>query len=111
MKWLDQIPTSLLLIAAVFLGLAPFVPEPHALEKIKMLLDGRLSRPIDIFDLFFHAAPLLLIGSSVRVAPIVAWDGEPIGDGRPGPVSRALLELVDEDMRSGDRLIDVPYDS
>jgi 4-amino-4-deoxychorismate lyase len=52
---------------------------------------------------------MLVIGSSVRVAPIVEWDGRPIGNGRPGPASRALRDLLDEDMRSSDRLIDVPY--
>ena len=53
---------------------------------------------------------MLLIGSSIKVAPIVEWDGKPIGDGKPGPVARALRELLDADMRSApDRLIDVPY--
>jgi 4-amino-4-deoxychorismate lyase len=53
---------------------------------------------------------MVLIGSSVKVAPVVVWDDQQIGDGRPGPVSRALLELLEEDMRSAsDRLIDVPY--
>ena len=52
---------------------------------------------------------MLLLGSSIRVAPIVEWDGQPIGNGRPGPVSRALLDLLENDMRTGDRLIDVPY--
>ena len=61
MRWLDNIPTSLLLVAAVFLGMAPFVPEPHALEKIRMLLAGNLNRPIDIFDLLFHLLPLFLL--------------------------------------------------
>jgi 4-amino-4-deoxychorismate lyase len=56
------------------------------------------------------AREMMMLGSSIKVAPVVAWDGHPIGDGKPGPVSRALLELLDEDMRSGrDRLIDVPY--
>jgi 4-amino-4-deoxychorismate lyase len=57
-----------------------------------------------------QAREMLLIGSSVRVAPIVAWDGQAIGDGRPGPMAKALLDVIDEDMRSGDRLIDVPYE-
>jgi 4-amino-4-deoxychorismate lyase len=52
---------------------------------------------------------MLLLGSSIKVAPIVQWDSQPIGDGKPGPVFRALLQLLDEDMRSSDRLIDVPY--
>ena len=56
-----------------------------------------------------RAREMFLIGSSVKVAPVVGWDGQPIGDGRPGPVSKALLELLEEDMRAGDRLIDVPY--
>ena len=52
---------------------------------------------------------MILLGSSIKVAPIVEWDGQPIGSGAPGPVSRALLELLEKDMRASDRLIDVPY--
>jgi 4-amino-4-deoxychorismate lyase len=55
------------------------------------------------------AREMLLLGSSIKVAPIVEWDGQPIGTGAPGPVARALLDLLDNDMRTGDRLIDVPY--
>ena len=47
-----------------------------------------------------HASrEMLLLGSSVKVAPIVQWDEQIIGDGKPGPVSKALLQLLDEDMR------------
>ena len=55
------------------------------------------------------AREMLLLGSSIKVAPIVAWDDQPIGDGTPGPGARALLQLLENDMRSGDRLIEVPY--
>jgi 4-amino-4-deoxychorismate lyase len=55
------------------------------------------------------AREMLLIGSSVKVAPIVQWDERPIGDGKPGPVGKALRRVLEEDMRTGDRLIDVPY--
>ena len=56
------------------------------------------------------AQEMMLIGSSIEVAPIVEWDRKPIGDGKPGPVARALRALLEEDMRSGrERLIDVPY--
>ena len=61
MKWLDNLPFSTLIIIAVLLGLAPFHPEPHLVEKIRMLSEGALSKPIDIFDLFLHSAPLLLL--------------------------------------------------
>lgn len=52
---------------------------------------------------------MLLLGSSIKVAPVVQWDDQPIGNGKPGPVSAALLQLLEEDMRSSDRLIPVPY--
>lgn len=55
------------------------------------------------------AREMLLLGSSIKVAPIVEWDGQPIGNGKPGPASKALLALLEEDMRTGDRLIEVPY--
>ena len=56
------------------------------------------------------AREMLLIGSSVKVAPIVEWDGAPIGDGKPGPAAAALRELLEQDMRTArDRLIEVPY--
>lgn len=62
MNWLDRIPLATLLLPAVLLGLAPFVPEPHLVEKLRMLSDGILQRPIDIFDLFLHGTPALLVG-------------------------------------------------
>ena len=57
----------------------------------------------------FTSREMLLIGSSVKVAPIVRWGDRPIGDGKPGPVAKALRRVLEEDMRTGDRLIDVPY--
>jgi hypothetical protein len=69
MKWLDKIPLTVILPIAVFLALAPFVPEPHLWEKLKMLFAGTLSRPIDIFDLFLHGGPLLLlVAKLMRIA-------------------------------------------
>ena len=68
MQWLDRIPLTALVIAALALGLAPFVPEPHLWQKLKMLANGTLSRPIDIFDLIMHASlPLLLVAKLIRI--------------------------------------------
>ena len=36
MRWLDKIPLYMLVIAALTLGLAPFLPQPHVLEKLQM---------------------------------------------------------------------------
>jgi hypothetical protein len=67
LSWLDKIPYPPLILAAVFLALAPFRPMPHLVEKIIMLKNGTLVRPIDMFDLFFHLAPtLILIAKVVR---------------------------------------------
>ena len=68
-----QIPWTVLLPVAVILGLAPFRPEPHLVEKLRMLANGQLSAPIDIFDLFLHGAPLLLVAGKLlagRLAPV-----------------------------------------
>ncbi len=61
MKWLDRISLGTLLIPAVLLGLAPFAPEPHLVEKLRMLSQGGLHKPIDIFDLLMHGTPALLV--------------------------------------------------
>jgi hypothetical protein len=61
MAWLDKISLSVLIVVAVLFGLAPFSPEPHLWEKLKMLANGTLTRPIDIFDLILHAAPSVLV--------------------------------------------------
>lgn len=61
LKWIDKIPLSVLVVLALALGLAPFKPEPHLWEKLNMLLDGTLHQPVDIFDLFLHGTPVLLL--------------------------------------------------
>lgn len=54
-------PPSLLLplFASVTLGLAPFRPEPHLVEKLRWLVTGHPFRPIDLFDLALHGSPWL----------------------------------------------------
>lgn len=61
LDFLDRTPYSLLIVAAIFMLLAPFRPMPHVVEKLLMLKDGTLKRPIDIFDLVFHCLPALLL--------------------------------------------------
>jgi hypothetical protein len=68
MKWIDRVPLLTLVIIALTLGLAPFNP-PHIWEKLNMLANGELTKPIDIFDLFLHATPwVLLIIKLIRQA-------------------------------------------
>ncbi len=84
------------------------------LELAPALQRRNLIKSVEVCDIPVAEArgaqEMLLIGSSVKVAPIVEWDGKPIGDGKPGPVAGALRELLEADMLSGRaRLIDVPY--
>lgn len=61
MKWLDRIPLVWLVVLALWMAVAPITPEPHLIEKLRMLGQGTLSRPLDIFDLFIHTMPLALL--------------------------------------------------
>ena len=60
-EFVDRIPVMYLVFLALILGLAPFVPEPHLWEKLKMLVAGTLTRPLDIFDLLWHSWPIALL--------------------------------------------------
>ena len=83
------------------------------LDLAKQLRDRGLLKGIEVRDVSVPearaASEMLLMGSSVKVVSIVQWDDQVIGDGKPGPVGKALFQLLEDDMRSGDRLIDVPY--
>jgi hypothetical protein len=61
LAFLDKIPYSILIIIAVFMLLAPFRPMPHVIEKLIMLKNGTLAKPIDIFDLFYHLIPTIIL--------------------------------------------------
>ncbi len=58
---LDKLSYAVVIPLAVLMLLAPFRPMPHVLEKLNMLMNGTLSRPVDIFDLFFHLIPALIV--------------------------------------------------
>ncbi|CAI9759648.1 unnamed protein product [Fraxinus pennsylvanica] len=55
-----------------------------------------------------QADEMMLIGSGVLVRPVVQWDDKVIGSGKEGPVTRDLLNLILEDMKSGPTTVRVP---
>ncbi len=61
MRWFDGIPLLWFVLIALWLLVAPVVPEPHLIEKLRWLVRGELIRPIDIFDLLLHSVPALLL--------------------------------------------------
>jgi hypothetical protein len=61
LEYLDKISYSNLFVLAVLLGFAPFFPQPHVWEKLRLLKNGELTKWLDIFDLGFHLFPSLII--------------------------------------------------
>jgi len=67
MSTVAEIPWSFIIIFCLTLGLAPFNP-PHIVEKLKMLKEGDLRRPLDVFDLLMHSVPWALLVLKVGVS-------------------------------------------
>ena len=65
---MDHLSWTVLLVLCATLGLAPFTPEPHVVEKLRLLMQGDLVRAIDWFDLAMHGAPFVLLA-------LKAWRG------------------------------------
>ena len=61
MSWFDRLPWIWPLLLAVWMAIAPITPEPHLVEKLRLLVHGALVRPVDLFDFVMHATPLLLV--------------------------------------------------
>ena len=61
LKYIDRIPLGPLVIITLVMAFAPFSPEPHLLEKSRMLAEGELSKAIDIFDLFWHSFLIVIL--------------------------------------------------
>lgn len=86
----------------------------RVLQFAQRLVNQGELKEIRLFDILVsegrEAAEMMLIGSSIKIAPVVQWDGQKMGDGKPGPVAKRLLELWHEDTRSAtDQLVVVPY--
>ena len=60
---------KVLIPIVLLLGFAPFYPQPHIVEKLRMLMAGTLKKPIDIFDLFWHAWPFVLLAYRMLRGP------------------------------------------
>jgi hypothetical protein len=53
---------KLVIMACLLLGLAPFVPEPHLLGKLRWVAGGAIGMQLlDWFDLAWHGLPWVLL--------------------------------------------------
>ena len=69
MKFIDSVPFWIFAVAGIMMAVAPIYPMPHLVEKLLMLFNGTLVKPIDIFDLFWHALfPILLLIKTIRMS-------------------------------------------
>ena len=66
-RMLQKLSYRFLIPVAIVLALLPIYPQPHLVEKLRMLASGSLSKPLDIFDLIWHGWPLVLLGIKVAV--------------------------------------------
>ena len=60
-NYINQIPWIVVILLCITLGLAPYTPQPHVIEKLILLIDGKLNNPIDIFDFLMHLSPFILL--------------------------------------------------
>lgn len=67
MQWLANLDWTLVIMLCLTLGLAPFAP-PHVVEKLQMLREGTLVKPLDWFDLLMHGTPWLLLLAKIAVS-------------------------------------------
>ena len=61
MRFIRDFPFPVLIVITVLMLGAPFVPEPHLIEKARMAMNGTLTRPIDLFDVVWHLLPAALL--------------------------------------------------
>lgn len=80
----------------------------RAVELARSLLGGGLSSvaEADISrEQAREAAEMLVFGTSFDILPVVEYDGNRIGNGRPGPGYKKLLGLLLEDQKKNARML------
>ncbi len=48
----------------------------------------------------YAAKEIILTGTSIDVVPVVKYDDNIIGDGKPGPIFKRLIKMLQDDMRA-----------
>ena len=74
----------------------------RAMELAQALVDGGEMAGVERGDLkvaeLKQAREVMLFGTTLDVLPVTRVDGDPVGQGRPGPVARELRRLMREDI-------------
>ncbi|KAK9828556.1 hypothetical protein WJX72_000741 [[Myrmecia] bisecta] len=104
------------LVAPPFEHALAGITMQRVLELAPQLVDegeltGIAQRPIALAEAQ-AAAEVFLTSSSLQVMPVVAWDGQAVGEGKAGIATLMLRSLLDQDMNpeSGAGMhVEVPY--
>ncbi|ESQ42614.1 hypothetical protein EUTSA_v10013797mg [Eutrema salsugineum] len=77
----------------------------RTLTLAEQLVSKGMLKSVKVMDVTVQdgkkADEMMLLGSGVLIRPVIQWDEQFIGDGKEGPIAKALLDLLLEDMRSG----------
>jgi len=99
-------------IGIVTRGKELFMPPPErvlagttarrALEFARQLKDERVLssaeyHPISL-GMVRSAAEVHIYGTTPNIVPVTTFGGQPVGDGRPGPIARRLFEMLRQEM-------------
>lgn len=78
----------------------PGITRARLLALARELGIPTMEAPIHLQDLA-RADEMFLAGTTTEVMPLVRIDGRQIGAGKPGPITRRLLEAYREEIRNG----------
>ena len=75
----------------------------RVLELARATLVGTALKATEVRDIsrpeLDRCSELLIFGTTPDVTSVVALDGKPVGDGKPGPLRKALTALLERDIR------------
>ena len=81
MNIIARIPWTIIIIACLTVGLAPYNP-PHIWTKTILLVTGNLPLPVDWWDLFFHWLPWAFL--VLKIVAVTRGRGRSVGAGPAG---------------------------
>jgi len=76
------------------------VSRAYVLDLARGLGISTEEAPLTVREVY-EAEEVLLSGTTIEVVGVVKVDGRPVGDGRPGPVTRRLMSAFRPDAKAG----------
>jgi branched-chain amino acid aminotransferase len=79
----------------------------RVMELAKALIDKGLLKSVENYDLTEkeakeEAAEVFLTTTSFNVLGVSSWDGQPVGSGQTGPITKELFKLMETEIHSQD---------